>query len=224
MNTIQKIKNVLELQDNFNKVVNPDWQKAGYKFYRAVWLEMAEFVDGIGTWKWWKAANRGDREQCVLELVDIFHFVLSDAIINYRSAELIEGAYSRALARRNKNPKNADEYVYEEVEAFLEIMLNDVRQSRGIPLINFFDVVVAFDVTLDELLDKYVGKNVLNKFRQDNGYKAGTYVKTWDDAGNEDNVYLVKYRDELGSALTFDGLYDKLRTKYQEVLHANEKG
>jgi len=216
--TITKIREVLILQDKFNKVVNPNWQKAGYPFYRAVWLELAEFVEGVGTWKWWKKATRGDREQCVLELVDIFHFVLSDAIIHNRSAEVIEGAYTRALGRKNKNPKNVDEYIFEEVEAFAEIMLTSVRTGSGIPLQNFFDVVVAFDVTLDELLQKYIGKNVLNFFRQDNNYKTGPYYKKWDSVGNEDNFYLVKFRDELDSSLTFDTLYDKLRAKYQEVI------
>lgn len=221
--TITKIREVLILQDKFNKVVNPNWQKAGYPFYRAVWLELAEFVEGVGTWKWWKKATRGDREQCVLELVDIFHFVLSDAIIHNRSAEVIEGAYTRALGRKNKNPKNVDEYVFEEVEAFAEIMLTSVRTGSGIPLQNFFDVVVAFDVTLDELLQKYLSKNVLNQFRQDNGYKTGTYIKDFGN-GLEDNFYLVKFRDELGSNLTFDTLYDKLRTKYQEVLSLGVNG
>lgn len=220
---IEMIKNVLTLQDKFNQVVNPNWKNAGYPFYRAAWLEMAEFVEGVGTWKWWKKADRGNREQCVLELVDIFHFVLSDAILNNRDAYVVEGAYNRAFARKNKNPKNADTYLFDEVEAFIEIMLTDIRQSRGIPLVSFFDVVVAFDVTLEELLTKYIGKNVLNNFRQDNGYKSGAYVKSWDAAGSEDNVYLVKFRDELGTDLTFDTLYDKLRTKYQEVLMNLEK-
>jgi dimeric dUTPase (all-alpha-NTP-PPase superfamily) len=215
---LQKIREVLVLQDNFNKIVNPNWQTAGYPFYRAVWLELGEFVDGIGTWKWWKKAERGNREQCVLELVDVFHFVLSDAIIHRRNEDVIQGCYIKALKAKNTNAKDKDEYVFEEVETFIEFMLSSVRQGSGIPLNSFFDVLVSFDVTLDELLEKYVGKNVLNKFRQDFGYKSGGYIKKWDADNNEDNFYLVKFRDELGDSLTFDLLYDKLREKYQEVV------
>ncbi|MEC7125486.1 MAG: dUTP diphosphatase, partial [Pseudomonadota bacterium] len=40
-----------------------------------------------------------------------------------------------------------------------------------------------------ELFRQYVGKNVLNVFRQDNGYKDGTYRKLW--GGREDNEVLV---------------------------------
>jgi len=41
----------------------------------------------------------------------------------------------------------------------------------------------------DDLYRSYVGKNVLNFFRQDHGYRDGSYVKTW--AGREDNEHLV---------------------------------
>lgn len=217
---VEKTREVLKLQDSFNKVVNPNWQKSGYPFYRAAWLELAEFIEHIGTWKWWKKSTPGDREQAVLELVDVFHFVLSDAIIHRRNAETIIGAYRVAEGRKNKAPKNQDEYVFDEVEAFVEMMLTSVRTGSGIPLSSFFDVVVAYGVSYEELIAKYIGKNVLNKFRQDHGYKAGTYVKTWDSADNEDNFYLVKFRDDLGSSLTFDRLYDELRLKYQEVLES----
>ena len=45
---------------------------------------------------------------------------------------------------------------------------------------------------------QYVGKNVLNFFRQDHGYKQGTYQKIWN--GQEDNEYLVKILDSLDPA------------------------
>lgn len=47
----------------------------------------------------------------------------------------------------------------------------------------------------EELYCQYVGKNVLNFFCQDNGYKVGIYVKIWD--GCEDNVYFVEVLDSL---------------------------
>jgi hypothetical protein len=41
----------------------------------------------------------------------------------------------------------------------------------------------------------YIGKNVLNRFRQDNGYQTGEYRKLW--AGREDNEHLVELLAEL---------------------------
>ena len=46
-----------------------------------------------------------------------------------------------------------------------------------------------------ELFRQYVGKNVLNFFRQDNGYKEGTYRKFW--SGREDNEVLVDILQSL---------------------------
>ena len=215
MTIINRVAEVVRLQDKFNAVVNPNWQKAGYPFYRAVWIEAGELMDHLN-FKWWKDLSKtGDREQAVMEVVDMFHFVVSDAILHNRSPEHIVGAYNKAFYRRNKNPKSWKDQVFEEIEALIEIMLTDVRNGNGIPLVNFFDVVVAMDITLEELLVCYVSKNVLNKFRQDHGYKAGTYQKDW--FGEEDNVWLVRFRNELGATLNFDNLYEKLEDKYRDA-------
>jgi hypothetical protein len=61
---------------------------------------------------------------------------------------------------------------------------------------------------LPGLYRAYVGKNVLNAFRQDHGYKAGTYDKLWQ--GREDNVHLV----ELEAILPVDA------PDYREALYA----
>jgi len=47
-------------------------------------------------------------------------------------------------------------------------------------------VVIQSGLNLDALYKLYVGKNILNQFRQDHGYKEGTYIKIWN--GEEDNV------------------------------------
>jgi hypothetical protein len=46
----------------------------------------------------------------------------------------------------------------------------------------------ASNLSFDQLYRMYVGKNVLNFFRQDHGYKDGSYIKVWD--GREDNEHL----------------------------------
>jgi hypothetical protein len=53
---------------------------------------------------------------------------------------------------------------------------------------------------------------VLNFFRQDNGYKEGTYRKEWN--GREDNEYLVEIINDLDAE---DPQYqEKLRLGLQE--------
>jgi hypothetical protein len=45
-------------------------------------------------------------------------------------------------------------------------------------------------MSIDDLYRGYVGKNTLNFFRQDHGYKDGSYIKVWN--GQEDNEHLVE--------------------------------
>jgi hypothetical protein len=51
------------------------------------------------------------------------------------------------------------------------------------------------DMTWDQVYVQYVSKNVLNIFRQEHGYKDGSYVKEW--FGQEDNVHLVEIAASL---------------------------
>jgi hypothetical protein len=71
----KKIITMLELQDVMNSKVNADWRKAGYEWYRAIWMESSEMLEHYG-WKWWKKQH-ADVMQVKLEVVDIVHFALS---------------------------------------------------------------------------------------------------------------------------------------------------
>ena len=55
---------------------------------------------------------------------------------------------------------------------------------------------------------------MLNFFRQDQGYKDGSYLKTWD--GREDNEHLVEAfaKFDSGSASFRDDVYQGLRQRY----------
>jgi hypothetical protein len=70
-------------------------------------------------------------------------------------------------------------------------------------------------MAFDELYEIYVGKNVLNMFRQDHGYKEGTYLKIWQ--GREDNEHLADIMRTLDSDLaTFkDDVYAALVSIYR---------
>ena len=61
----------------------------------------------------------------------------------------------------------------------------------------------------------YIGKNALNKFRQDNGYKEGTYTKIWN--GKEDNVIMIEILEKLEDA-HFDNVYVNLQESYNSAL------
>ena len=78
----------------------------------------------------------------------------------------------------------------------------------------------AAGMTADDLYRAYVGKNVLNFFRQDNGYKQGHYQKHWQ--GREDNEHLIELLDGLDSSdpgfekAIYDALYNRYQTAVEE--------
>jgi hypothetical protein len=78
----------------------------------------------------------------------------------------------------------------------------------------FVTVLDRLPLALPELFRLYVGKNVLNHFRQDHGYKSGAYRKTWQ--GREDNAHLMEILDTLDCApeAVPDRLYQVLASRY----------
>lgn len=81
---------------------------------------------------------------------------------------------------------------------------------------DFFELAYMSKLNLQDLYRLYIGKNILNQFRQDNGYKEGTYVKVWD--GKEDNIVVPELWEENAS-LTPKVLYRALQKAYQLFLN-----
>jgi len=202
----QQILTMLELQDAMNSKVNKNWVDQGFAWYRAIWVECAELLDHYG-WKWWKKQTP-DADQVKLELVDIWHFGLSILLLESSSEAEISAAVEQDLA----NAKPSGDF-REDLEAFTLATL----QSKGFDVASFATLMAGIDLSFDELYTRYVGKNVLNFFRQDNGYQDGSYRKQW--GGKEDNEHLVEAVAELDhtSPLFKDDLYQALEQRYARV-------
>ena len=194
---------MLEMQDAMNAHVNPEWRQAGNEWYRAIWTECAEMLDHYG-WKWWKH-QQPDLEQVQLELVDILHFAMSDYLLqdsdNAAVAERIEAELS--------DPRQS-----EDIRSAIEIMAQTTIAQQSMHFSDFANIMALIDMDFDQLYRTYVGKNVLNFFRQDHGYQDGSYVKIWD--GREDNEHLVEVLGSLdsGSANFREEVYHGLRGRY----------
>jgi hypothetical protein len=72
-------------------------------------------------------------------------------------------------------------------------------------------VAIQSGLNLESLYQLYVGKNILNQFRQDHGYKEGTYKKLWE--GREDNVVMQGILED-NKEITPDALYMALESAY----------
>lgn len=197
---------MLDLQDSMNSKVNPDWRNAGYEWYRAIWVECAELMDHYG-WKWWKKQTP-DIEQVKLELVDIWHFGLSHLLTRKLAerevlVDYIEDAW--VVGGETTLP----------FKKAIEKFASETLSGENFKVDLFSQLCQLSDMGFNELYVGYVGKNVLNFFRQDNGYKTGEYRKNWYD-GREDNEHLVEIVASLDTSLPDfkDQLYTKLTERY----------
>jgi len=209
---------MLDLQDSMNKKVNPDWLNAGYSYLRAALIESVEAIDHHG-WKWWKAQTL-DLPQVQMELVDIWHFALSHIIIVHKGSILqaateIEAALLAPGATVNFDGQQYD-YNAQNLVENLELMAGLCAAKRfDVPL--FVKIVEQAQMDSNMLFEQYVGKNILNFFRQDHGYKEGSYVKIWQ--GREDNEHLVEAMRECDSSANnyADVLYQNLEARYSLI-------
>ena len=173
-----------EMQDDHNRLVHPRWRQQGHDYYRAVWVECAELLDHYG-WKWWKQ-QEADLEQVRLEIIDIWHFGLSELLRANQFDEELAERLASALARGDTVGFRA---------AVENLALKSLATQR-FDLEAFVAVMRALPMTFDELYRGYVAKNVLNAFRQEHGYQDGSYRKHWHD-GREDNEHLVEIAASL---------------------------
>lgn len=198
------LRTMARMQDAHNCQVHPDWRTQGYPYYRAVWVECAELLDHFG-WKWWKHQSP-DAEQVKLEVVDIWHFGLSDLM---RADAVTESVTRNLMAVSDGVDVNGERFRLA-VEGLAQQTLSD----RLFAMEPFVAVLESLPMTLPELFRLYVGKNVLNHFRQDHGYKSGSYHKTWH--GREDNAHLVELLETMhvAPAQVPEHLYEALRQRY----------
>ena len=203
---VAMLKVMADMQESHNVHVHPDWRTNGYEYYRAIWVECAEMLDHFG-WKWWKK-QAPDLDQVKLELVDIWHFALSEML---RADELDDG-----VAQQLSSVALADEPQAETFRLAIEALAQSSLATRSFELAPFLQAMQSLPMDYEELYSMYIGKNVLNNFRQANGYKDGTYKKLW--MGREDNEHLVELLDELGAQENLPQvLYQALQARYAQA-------
>ncbi|MDJ0882176.1 MAG: dUTP diphosphatase [Gammaproteobacteria bacterium] len=207
MKTMQhQLVTMLELQNEMNRWVHQDWANQGFEFYRAIWVEASEMLEHYG-WKWWKH-QQPDMPQVKLEVIDIVHFSLS--------IELQKETNLSVIAEKVASAFNAPRHT-SDIKTAIELLAMETIQDKD----SHFDIIAGLmqhlQMDFAELYERYVGKNVLNIFRQDHGYKTGEYIKMWN--GREDNEYLEDILEELNvnSASYRDDVYSSLSSRYSEL-------
>lgn len=207
----QALANMLSMQHNMNSRVHENWVEQNFEWYRAAWIECGELIEHYG-YKWWKK-QEPDMEQVRLEVIDIWHFGMSALFSDGKSIEQIAAEIAAELETHEPSGLGVR-------EATEELALHTLQNKSFSPS-RFWDLMLASGLDFDKLYTAYVGKNVLNFFRQDHGYKEGSYIKNW--AGREDNEHLAELVASMDhDASDFaDKVYQALDQRYRSVANTD---
>lgn len=225
----RKIIEMLELQtwlniktswENWKLGVTNKWKIINWR--RCIYMELAEAIDSV-SWKHWKNIEWGiDYENFKVELIDIWHFLMSELLRTFTIDELVilitkysesKSEVKLPLEWSKSDNANLDDIIepYEHLMALTLIKIDDKDYLENL-IESFFICLDSASVSFDDLYQLYIGKNVLNKFRQDHWYKEWNYIKIWN--WEEDNVVMQRI---IEKTLWFKEIYEWLEENYSKL-------
>ncbi len=220
-----KLEEMFLLQKELNDSTNGNnWELGINKFgkeinwLRCIHMEVAELIDST-PWKHWKNINaQPDMNNIHVELVDIWHFLMSYVLQETNVPKAVSLVNTHCIYEAASEidvklmVKEAEKLSY----ISLAIETGNMPSFSGIErfIDQFFRCCKISGLSFTWLQKLYIGKNCLNKFRQDNGYKEGTYIKEWNK--EEDNVIMVSLLESMEN-VSFEILYNQLDESYKKL-------
>ena len=109
---MDKFESLFELQSQLNQRIGVDTAgmddaaKAEWvlNYTRAMQQEIAELIDSV-PWKWWAKYQQFDQQNARVEVVDLFHFLISIAQVLGMSADDVFNSY---IKKNEVNHKRQD--------------------------------------------------------------------------------------------------------------------
>lgn len=97
---MDKLEHIFEMQNKLNKRIGVDTDnmneqdeiKWTLNYCRALSQEIAELTDSV-PWKWWAKYQKFDKQNAKVEVVDMFHFLISLAQVLGLSAGDVYNGY-----------------------------------------------------------------------------------------------------------------------------------
>jgi len=208
----QMVDEMFRMQREINEKIEAD---QSVDFELAAMDEAMELINHFD-WKWWKKPSNVDPEKVKrrvqMELVDIFHFDISTRLNP-----------NRYYIKRLLDESLIDSEFKFDNESILYFSKRYITSNFSQQFL--FDLMHSCGMTFKDVYLLYIAKNVLNEFRQENGYKTGKYIKIWDKEGNEDNDYLQDAVDGIARAVSLPDLQtirslikEALSSKYSDVV------
>lgn len=96
------LRKLWDKQEQLNKMIGVDTSRLSEEeqvswllnYSRAMTQEIAELVDSV-PWKWWAKYQEFDKQNARVEIVDLFHFLISSAQVLGMSAEDVFELYTK---------------------------------------------------------------------------------------------------------------------------------
>lgn len=228
---LSKLKKMFELQKQLNDYTNGvNWidgftdKGLEIDWLRCIRMEMVEAIDQSLAWKHWKNIENTKQYEPLgefgvnnlqIEFIDGWHFLISESIKQSWEVETINKISLFMDKEINLKGKNLLIQI-DNIQKLCFKYEDDNTFDNFMDLIELYTRVSFTLLDLTKLYEKYVLKNVLNIFRQKNGYKENTYIKEWGVDKIEDNIFLTKYVSE-GKKIDFDNLYSYLDNQYKTL-------
>ena len=114
---MDKLDQIFSMQEELNARIGVDTRnmneaeqtKWTLNYCRAMQQEMAELTDSV-PWKWWAKYQEFDKQNAKVEIVDLFHFLISMAQVMGMTADDVHEAY----LKKNKVNHKRQESGYSE--------------------------------------------------------------------------------------------------------------
>lgn len=217
-----KLEEMFLLQKKLNDSTNgKNWELGINKFskeinwLRCIHMEVSELIEST-PWKHWKNINSSpDMDNIHVELVDIWHFLMSYVLQETNVPKAVSLVNTHCIYEANEDIDIKNMIKEAEKLSYIALAIDTGNMS-------YFDCIEGFidqffrcckisGLSFTWLQKLYIGKNCLNQFRQDNGYKEGIYKKIWN--GKEDNVVMVSLLEKIDN-VSFNELYENLKIEY----------
>ena len=220
----ERIREIIKLQDTLNtKTAGSDWKDKEYDWRLYAALEVAEALESL-PYKHWKKTE-ADIDNVKVEVIDAFHFILSDSLMVRAfageftaSINILTDIEDTMIAQYEVPTKEVD---VDSLICRLRYLLSIVLSASDVKLYTtLWCIWNELGETPESFYKAYMVKNILNTFRQTNGYKDGTYKKLWIFHGErvEDNVVAYALAEELNVDEDFTpAIHKALKHTYKDA-------
>jgi dimeric dUTPase (all-alpha-NTP-PPase superfamily) len=211
--TLEQVTEMLNMQEQLEvRIGGKDWRDEDHDYALCVHMECAEIIDHVG-WKHWKhEGSKPHWDEVAMEVVDIWHFALAHSLMHLEVNP--KALYDAIIVTQNQyRPDEDDTSIIDHCIGLGYTLYTQEMFSLG----SFIAIMDMANMSWEQLYRLYIGKNILNWFRQDHGYKEGLYLKNW--GGHEDNEHLLEITNTLGDSFSSVELVKCLTARYALAGH-----